>query len=408
VIRLTLSSRLVVVYSAIFFASTGAFAWLQVRSSALEEQKLVQLLSVDVAEHIAARVELSEGDGLTTNATTQLFDQLMSINPSVEVYVLDPSGGIVGHAAPPGHVMREAVDLSPIQNWLAGQPAPIFGDDPRSVTEKKVFSAARLTQGGQTLGYIYVILLSEARDLLARDAASDRALQKSLTWMAIVAVLGILVGAIALHRLTLPLRALAKSLHELDVDQLASDSAPPPTKESLQDKSDEIAILRDAFNRMASRIGDQWRALRRQDEQRRELVANVSHDLRTPLTSLQGYLEALESKADSLSDAERNRYLSTARSLSEKLSSLARELLDLARLEHETVAVETEPFSIVDLIQDVFEKLFVLAEGKGQNLVAELPEGIPNVVASLSLIERVLTNLLSNAIRHTPDGTTIL
>jgi signal transduction histidine kinase len=88
---------------------------------------------------------------------------------------------------------------------------------------------------------------------------------------------------------------------------------------------DEISGLRLAFTRMTNRIAEQWRDLSRQDQQRRDMVANISHDLRTPLTSLHGYLETLRVKADSLSEAERLRYLDIALGQSQKVGRLAQE-----------------------------------------------------------------------------------
>ena len=154
---------------------------------------------------------------------------------------------------------------------------------------------------------------------------------------------------------------------------------------------------------MAQRIADQWRTLRRQDQERREIVANVSHDLRTPLTSLHGFLETLAHKRD-LSEAERERYLKTALAQSGKVSRLAHELFELARIEHDASSLEREPFSLGDLVQDVVQELGLLAAAKEQRLTAEVPEGLPHVVGSLRLIDRVLTNLIGNAIQHTPAG----
>jgi signal transduction histidine kinase len=85
---------------------------------------------------------------------------------------------------------------------------------------------------------------------------------------------------------------------------------------------------------MTQRIAEQWHELTAQEQQRRELFANISHDLRTPLTSLHGYLETLLIKADTLGDADRRRYLEIALGQSRKVGCLAQELFELARLEY--------------------------------------------------------------------------
>jgi len=141
---------------------------------------------------------------------------------------------------------------------------------------------------------------------------------------------------------------------------------------------------------------------------RRDLVANISHDLRTPLTSLHGYLEMLRLKAASLSIEERQRYLDVALAQSAKVGRLAQELFELARLESGLVQPEMETFSLPDLVQDVLQKFELAAEARQQRLSVEIPPTLPGVRADLGMIERVLTNLLDNAIRHTPAGTEIV
>ena len=400
-IRLTLSARLSLVFCALLLASSGAAAWLTIRANRLHEQELVQRLSSDVAEHIADSAQFMDENGLRPDAVRILFDQLMSVNPSVEVYLLDGAGTIVGDAAPSGHVRRERVAVEPIERLLAGAPLPILGDDPRSAGGRKVFDAARLELAGRPWGYVYVILLGETRDVLAADVAATSVLRNTLISMAVIAALAVLAGLIAFRSITRPLRGLATAMQELDVDRLAATGAPAVS--TVQDERDEIGILRGAFGRMAQRIAEQWRTLRRQDQERREIVANVSHDLRTPLTSLHGFLETLAHKHD-LSPEERERYLKTALAQSDKVARLAHELFELARLEHDASSVEQEPFSLADLVHDVVQELGLLAAAKRQRLAADVPPNLPNVVGSVQLIDRALTNLLGNAIRHSPEG----
>jgi signal transduction histidine kinase len=166
----------------------------------------------------------------------------------------------------------------------------------------------------------------------------------------------------------------------------------------------EIAALGQAFGEMTQRVAGQWRQITAQEQQRRELFANISHDLRTPLTSLHGYLETLLVKADGLSEEERRRYLRIALDQSTKVGRLAQELFDLARLESGVVQPDMEQFALADLVQDVFQKFELAAQARRQRLLADIAPGLPAVSADVGLIERVLTNLLDNAIRHTPEG----
>jgi len=401
-VNLTLTQRLSLVFSALLLACCGASAWLQIRSSDLHEKEVVQSLSRDLADHIAHRTTLMDANGLRPDAVRQLFGQLMMVNPSVEVYLLDNQGRIKGDDAPAGHVKREQVDLAPIRPFIAGDALPILGDDPRSLDGKKVFSAAPLQLSGQQpSGYIYVVLLGEAHDALAARVAASSVLRTTLWSMALVALLGLLAGLTAFGLITRPLRRLTDAMRRFDADG-EPDTQPAVPRSAPAGQRNEIAVLETTFAQMANRIGDQWRALTRQDQQRRELIANISHDLRTPLTSLHGYLETLSLKADTLGETERKRYLAIALAQSVKVGRLAQALFELARLEHGNVQPALEQFSLIDLVQDVFQKFELPAEARHIRLRAGIPPRLPNVCADLGMIERVLTNLLDNAIRHTP------
>ncbi|WP_207000370.1 sensor histidine kinase [Trinickia mobilis] len=403
--NLTLTQRLSLVFSALLLACCGASAWLQIRSSDLHDKEVVQSLSRSLADHIAHRTTLMDANGLRPDAVRQLFGQLMRVNPSVEVYLLDNQGRIKGDDAPAGHVKRAQVDLAPIRQFIAGDALPILGDDPRSLDGKKVFSAAPLQLNGQPpSGYVYVVLLGEAHDALAARVAASSVLRTTLWSMALVALLGLLAGLTAFGLITRPLRRLTEAMRRFDADG-APDTQPAVPRSAPPGQRDEIAVLEATFAQMANRIGDQWRALTRQDQQRRELIANISHDLRTPLTSLHGYLETLSLKADTLSETERKRYLAIALAQSVKVGRLAQVLFELARLEHGNVQPALEPFSLADLVQDVFQKFELPAEARHIRLRAGIPPRLPTVRADLGMIERVLTNLLDNAIRHVPaDG----
>ena len=400
-IRLTLSQRLSLVFCALLLICCGALAWLQMRSNRMHEQETVQRLSRGLAEHIARSGELMDARGIRDGEVRALFGKLMSVNPSVEVYLLDDTGRILGHDAPEGHLKRDRVDLAPVHALLAGDTLPIFGDDPRSSSGRKVFNAAPLWVQGRQVGYIYVVLAGEQREALAADIAANTTLRNTLWSLAIVAIFGLLAGLIAFRWVTRPLRQLTRRIQSFDVDS-GDPQLPLPPAPLRAGERDELSILQHSFAHLGQRIGEQWQQLRQQDLQRRELVANLSHDLRTPLSSLHGYLETLALKDASLSTEERQRYLSIALSQSHKVGRLAQALFELARLEHGGVVLELQTFSLPDLVQDVLQKFELAAQSRQQRLDAEIPAGLPPVEADLGLIERVLTNLLDNAIRHTP------
>jgi signal transduction histidine kinase len=137
---------------------------------------------------------------------------------------------------------------------------------------------------------------------------------------------------------------------------------------------------------------------------RRELIANVSHDLRTPLTIMQGYVETLRIKNDKLSEGERDKYLGIVQHSIENLSKLINQLFEYSKLEARQIEPHKEPFSISDLAQDVYEKYQNLASSKNIEINLEAESNVPMVFADISLVERVIHNLMDNAIKFTPDG----
>nr|HET7859128.1 HAMP domain-containing sensor histidine kinase [Caldimonas sp.] len=137
---------------------------------------------------------------------------------------------------------------------------------------------------------------------------------------------------------------------------------------------------------------------------RAELIANVSHDLRMPLVAMRGYLELLARSDETLPSDERRSYLAIALRQCEQLGRLVDELSELARLDSRGVRLARERFAVAELASDVVRKFALAAERRGVELAAIAVERLPLVDADLGLIERVLDNLIDNALRHTPPG----
>ncbi|CAI1148975.1 Signal-transduction histidine kinase senX3 [Serratia quinivorans] len=400
--NLTLTQRLTLIFALLMVVSCAISGWMQVRSSTQYSQAVIQRLSGNLAQHIADSNPLLGQNGLNAQSVQSLFGQLMAVNPSVEVYLLDKQGEIIGNAAPAGHLKRQKVNLQPLQALFNGANMPVYGDDPRNPDAQKVFSAAPLKVNGQVEGYLYVVLLGEDYDALTSSALHNSAVSMALWTSGLMVLFSLVAGGFAFYWVTRPIRRLTRQVSELDSGGITAVQAYAALP--AEGGRDEVSRLQQAFSSMAQRIAEQWQTLSQQDQQRREFIANISHDLRTPLTSLHGYLETLSVKSASLSDNDRQRYLEIALAQSRKVGRLAQELFELARLEYGVVKPQKEPFSLSELVQDVFQKFELAAEARQQRLLADIAPGIPLVFADVSMIERVLTNLLDNAIRHTPQG----
>jgi predicted ATPase/signal transduction histidine kinase len=137
---------------------------------------------------------------------------------------------------------------------------------------------------------------------------------------------------------------------------------------------------------------------------RRDLVANVSHDLRTPLVAMRGYLEVLAAQGSALGEQQRRNYLDIAVRQCAHLATLIDELFELAKLDFKGVQIDREPVQFADLASDVLQKFQLVAEQRGIGLQMDAAGALPLVSADLSLMERVLDNLIGNALAHTPAG----
>lgn len=379
------------------------FVSISVYSTEMYQQEVSQKLNRTLAERIISRKIVMRNNLVDEQALKDIFSMLMTINPSIEVYLLDPQGRILAYSADPGKVKRRTVRLEPIMVFLAGSDAlPILGDDPRSPGGRKIFSAARIPKEGNLEGYLYVILGGETYDTVIQKVQGSYMFRLSL-WVTLISlVVAATAGLVMLAWLTRRLKRLAVAMQAYsDGTPFERLNLPAP---AVGEDGDEIKRLEVTFRRMAGRIEEQVASLKQVDSQRRELVANISHDLRTPLATLQGYVETLLIREDVISREERRQYLEIAIGHCRRLGNLVAGLFDLAMLESPGMSVHPEPFSIGELVQDVIQKFHLAAREKGVGITTNAGADIPFVFADIGLIGRVLENLLENAIRHTPAG----
>lgn len=169
------------------------------------------------------------------------------------------------------------------------------------------------------------------------------------------------------------------------------------------DGRDEVARLSTTFNRMADQLDAAARKQREVDHLRRDLIAWTSHDLRTPLTSIRAVVEALADRVVDDPDTIQ-RYLNSIQSDVASLSHLIDDLFELAQLDAGGLTFDTVPVSLGDLISDVLERMRALADRQRVRLDGSVSPQVDPVTLDPQKVERVLTNLIGNAIRHTPPG----
>lgn len=175
------------------------------------------------------------------------------------------------------------------------------------------------------------------------------------------------------------------------------------TARAPEDGSDEMARLGRTFNEMAARLQEAQARQQAADLLRRDLIAWVGHDLRTPLTSIRAILEAL---ADHVVEdpATVRRYHETAQKDIRSLSALIDDLFEMAQVDAGGLRLEPAECSLSDLVSDTLERFSHLAQERDLTLRGEVAAGVDPVWMDAARVERVLANLTVNALRHTPPG----
>ena len=156
---------------------------------------------------------------------------------------------------------------------------------------------------------------------------------------------------------------------------------------------DELSALARAFNRMAEN-------LERTEQRRMELIGDVAHELRTPLSSIKGIMEGL---VDGVLTTEPATFMLVQREVA-RLQRLVHDLEELSRAEAGQLRLDPRAVALADLVRAAADRLRSQFEGKGVSLHVDLPADLPQVWADPSRIIQVLLNLLGNALQYTPSG----
>lgn len=378
----------------------SGFYLLERFSTRLYYEELTQRLNGPIAMYVTNEQTLIRDGQVDEEALARLARQAMVVNPTVEIYLLDTRGHILGHGVPPESVQLSSVDLQAVQRWVAGDvEMPFKGTDPRNADRLKIFSASPVMDDGELQGYLYAVLGGATYDALAHSVQESYVQKVSLGATLAIVLAAFLVGFVVFAMLTQRLRRLTR-----DVQQFADSGFDPASMVQPENGRDEIGQLSRAFATMAAKIREQFESLKETDRVRRELISNVSHDLRTPLSSMHGYVDTLLLKNDELSPDERRRYLEITRRHTQRLGQLVGDLFELSKLESAQVQPELEQFSLAELLHDVAQEFELDAREKGITMDIETPPHSVQVMADIGLMQRVLENLLRNALEYTPAG----
>lgn len=406
-----LTNRLITKIAFAFFllvlvmGTSYIFTTLYFTNKHFEERS--QRLNAELANHLIeekfqGNSPFLEDGSVNKSLFGDLMHDMMAVNRGIEVYLLSTEGEILysvvlSHDNP--NDPARFVDLDPVKEFINSEgQSYILGDDPRQSSKKKIFSAARFNHKGRE-GYIYIVLAGQEIERVSSSLFSGYFMRLGVGASIITMVFVLFLGLISIWFLTKNLRFIIHTVKRFREGDLNIRVDNP--------EKNDLSILAVNFNEMADTIKKNMEEIKSVDILRRELIANVSHDLRTPLSIINGYIETLQMKKEDLSEVEKDKYLNIIRTSSEKLTRLVSQLFEYSKLETKQVEPQKEPFSIADLAMDLVSKYQVLGEEKGVGIELLAQERVPLVFADISLVERALQNLLDNALKFTPKGGSI-
>lgn len=403
-IKSTLGTKLSIALTAIVILTCTTILVISHYWMQRYHEETTQRLNASIAMYINDEYQFISQDKKEINlkAIEKLSRQAMIINPMAEAYLLDQNGKIIAHSQDNDQVVLGEIGLSPIKAFIAGAVEyPIYAQDPKSAQEERVFSATELKIDGQLQGYLFVILGGSTFKTITAQSLSSYSTSMLISSITLIALVAVISSLIIFKMLLSRLKKLSSEICRFTDEHSDAKGNCDKLKNHAQDV-DEIQLLDNTFKAMSEEIRRQFKMLKQSDEARRELISNVSHDLRTPIASLQGYLETMLIKSENLSEQERQHYLCVAMNSSKRLNDLVTELFELSKLESPTTLLNTETFSLTELVYDTLQDFSLELDEKGIVWKISCPETNVVVSADISLIQRVFENLIRNAIAYTP------
>lgn len=388
----SLYARLALVYLVSMMVMSLATAWIAIGQFNHLGREWHERNQIGLASHLAQRLKEPLAEGVHSAAAGTAVKRIKSINPSLSIYVLDATGRVAGAWGHDVCALGQQIAIAPLHELLSEMPMlPVYAALPCDAG-RNVFSVARIHYGPQQVpGYLFIVLEGDAHMSMARmwqtSSISRSVLIAGIGALVLSAIVGLLLFALLTRRFSSLTRAVQHFANGNHATRIPIHT------------NDEVGRTARAFNDMAAIIEAQVSALRESDHQRRELVANLSHDFRTPLTALRGYAEKLQRTATGQSAEQVDAILVNVG----RMTRLAEQLSLLSKLDIPERALHIETFPLAELAHDVASKFRPYAETKGVELRVECTEPTP-VAADLELIDRALSNLIDNALHATDAG----
>jgi signal transduction histidine kinase len=327
----------------------------------------------------------------------RLVFQFWRTHPLNKVLLLDAQGNVLVQFFGEGLVEEKVLSLDPIERFLRREPLPIFMPIPsdRWNYPPRSFSVQDFILDGKRF---FILVILQAKPVESYSIPSLRTLLTSGLGLALgVFIFGSVVLAVVLtYAVGSPLQSLAASARNFAAGNLNQRAEVGGTS--------EVRDLAENFNLMAEEIRSNIDKLKQEDLLRRELVGGLSHDLSTPASIIINATEYLFAHGRSLSEEERENTIASLARNAQSVRILTEDLVQLAKLGSTSIRLSPAEIEVCELLNDIYSSFKQNAELRDITFQLSPPEPETYVRADPVLLERVINNLISNALRHTPSG----
>jgi len=329
---------------------------------------------------------------------------LVLFEPDSQLFLLDPEGRVLATSARMEIKPDARVAMGPVRESANTSSAYVMGEDPQRMESDAVIAAqplrrAQIHATDPVAGYLYIVCHPGGEVAASRWAAvrSSYGMPALVSVVAIVALMTALAVWLATS-ITRPLARLTRAVAAVSREGLEAGAAQPDLPPA---GSDEFGQLASVFRQMLTRLREQWTALARLDQFRREAVSNLSHDLRSPLTATVACLETLQARGAGSADPA---LIEVALRNTRNAARLVQSLGDLARLDEPEFRLQPMTVDVGELLDDIVLRFAERARAGGVALHAVPPESAATAWLDVELFERAIANLLDNALKFCRPG----
>lgn len=356
-----------------------------------------QRLNRDIAHHLIHEVSPFVDGKVNEEALGTIMHSMMAVNPTIEVYLVDAQGEILSYVVLDKKVKLKSIDVTPIKTMLdSDHSTMILGDDPRNPGKEVVFSAAPVLRDKVVEGYVYIVLESEEQEFVSTSLLGSYFIRAGLITFVLSLLVAFALGLGLIYFLTRGLRKIYDGIQAFERGDY--------TRRINVSGNDELARLAMCINDMGDKILQNIEEIKKVDILRRELIANVSHDLRSPIAVIHGYVETFMMKQDYIDDQEKKRYLKAIIINTEKLNKMVNDLFDLSKLEAKQIVPQKESVLMHEVLLELCQQSALLAEKRNIRFRSLIPEKQLPVSVDIQLVNRAIQNVIDNAIKYANEG----